>query len=60
MAVDPVALVSCGVYSETYGSAEQQNLCNLYASLGYMEDAPNISINIAAIMDYYLRRRKND
>lgn len=60
MQVDPVALVSFGCYSETYGSAEQQNLCNLYASLGYLEDAPNMAINIAAIMDYYFRRRKND
>ncbi|MHA2163965.1 MAG: hypothetical protein ACYS5F_15620 [Planctomycetota bacterium] len=60
MKVDPVALASVGCYSETYGNAEQKNLCNLFASLGFIEDAVNISINIAAIMDYYLRRRKND
>ena len=60
MKVDPVALVSLGCYSEVYGQAEQQNLCNLFASLGYFEDAPNITINIVAIMDYYFKRRKND
>jgi hypothetical protein len=60
MKVDPVALASIGCYSEVYGLEEQQNLCNLYASLGYLEDAPNLVINIIAIMDYYFRRRKDD
>lgn len=57
MGVDPVALSSLGCYTETYGSATLQNICNLYASLGYIEDAPNITINIVAIMEAYKRRR---
>ena len=40
MKVDPVALASCGVYSETYGMAQRINTANLFASLGYVEDAP--------------------
>jgi hypothetical protein len=40
MKVDPVALTSCGVYSEVYGVGEEGNLANLFASLGYLEDAP--------------------
>jgi hypothetical protein len=59
MGVDPVALAALGCYSETYGSTEQANLCNLYASLGMIEDAPNVSINIIAIVDYYFKLRKN-
>ena len=58
MKVDPVALASVGCYSETYGNAEQQNLCNLFTSLGYIEDAPNADISITAIMDYYFKRRE--
>jgi hypothetical protein len=56
MKVDPVALATFGSYTETYGSSEPANIANLYASLGYFEDAPNVTINIVAIMDYYLRK----
>jgi hypothetical protein len=49
MKVDPVALAMVGCYSETYGDAEQQNICNLFASLGFIEDAANVALNIAAI-----------
>ncbi len=55
MKVDPVAVASIGCYSEVFGSAEQQTLCNLFASKGYLEDAPNVAINIAAIMDYFIQ-----
>ena len=59
MKVDPVALASLGCYSETYGNAEQQNLCNLYASLGYIEDAPNLHVIITVFLDYYRRMMEN-
>lgn len=41
--LDTVAIVSFGVYSETYGSGEGSNIANLVASFGYLEDAPNIT-----------------
>jgi len=58
MKVDPVAIASLGCYSESYGAAEQKNLCNLYASWGYIEDAVNTAINIAAIVWAYHRQRE--
>lgn len=42
--IDTVAIVSYGVYTETYGSATQKNICNLYSSLGLFEDAPEEAI----------------
>lgn len=57
MKVDPVAYVTLGNYSETYGAGEEANLANLFASLGMIEDAPNLSYNITVLMDYYFRRR---
>jgi len=56
MSVDTVGFASIGVYSETYGSAELKNRCNLFASYGVFCDAPNILLKIAVIMDYYKRR----
>ena len=38
--LDTVAIVTAGVYSETYGSADKSNIASLYASLGLLEDAP--------------------
>ena len=40
MKVDPVAIASCGVYSETYGVGEEANIANLFGSIGLIEDAP--------------------
>jgi len=42
--IDIVSIISCGIYTETYGSATQKNICNLYASLGLYEDAPDIEL----------------
>jgi hypothetical protein len=43
--IDTVAAASFGCYSETYGQAEQQNLCNLFASCGLLEDAPAFTLD---------------
>ena len=37
--LDTVAIISNGVYTKTYASAGQKNICNLYSSLGFIEDA---------------------
>lgn len=41
--LDTVAIASLGVYSELYGFAEKSNIANIYASFGYLEDAPRVS-----------------
>jgi len=56
--VDLCAFVTQGAYSEYYGQAGLQNLCNLFAFYGLLEDAPNVAILIANIMDFYKRRRE--
>jgi len=59
--IDTVAYVSCGLYTATYGSAAQANVNNLYASLGMIEDAPDVEPPVFAgkIASWllYLRRR---
>ena len=40
--LDVVAIVSFGVWTETYGVGEEGNIANLIASFGYIEDAPDI------------------
>lgn len=40
LSLDTVAIISRGVYTETYGSSNKSRIANLYASLGYLEDAP--------------------
>ena len=39
--LDTVAILSRGIYTETYGAAEPANIANLAASWGYLEDAPS-------------------
>lgn len=56
--IDTVSFASIGVYSETYGSAELKNLCNLFALYGILEDAPNIGTKIACIAEFYKRLRE--
>ena len=56
--IDTVAIVSYGVYSETFGQAELKNRCNLYASLGFLEDAPNVLVKIINIAMYLMRMRR--
>lgn len=41
--LDTVGIVSGGVYSVTYGSTGQKFINNLYASLGFLEDAPDVA-----------------
>ncbi len=40
--LDTVAIATIGTYTETYGSAAQANVNNLFASWGFLEDAPFI------------------
>ena len=56
--LDTVAIISHGVYTETYGSTAPANIANLYASLGFLEDAPNVFLKMACIVMSYLRRRQ--
>jgi hypothetical protein len=55
--IDTVAIVSGGVFTETYGASHKSHIANLYASRGYMEDAPNTLIKIINIVMSYFRRR---
>jgi len=55
--LDLIAIVSHGVYTETYTSASDPGaIANLYASFGLFEDAPNISFNIIPLVMHLLRR----
>ncbi|NIS69992.1 MAG: hypothetical protein GTO12_13930 [Proteobacteria bacterium] len=56
--VDLCAFLTQGAYSEYYGSANLKNLCNLFAFYGFLEDAPNTSLSIEAIADFYRRQRE--
>jgi len=47
--IDTVAFVSNGVYTETYGSATLQNICNLFASYGIIEDASEAVLVVTEI-----------
>ncbi len=38
--LDTVAIVSFGVFTKIYGAAEADNIADLHASRGYLEDAP--------------------
>jgi len=38
--IDPVAVATCGVFTETYGSTSPANIANLFVSYGLLEDAP--------------------
>jgi len=57
--IDTVAIASHGVYTETYGSMAPANIANLYASMGYLENAPNVTIKIINIVMQYYRRLRN-
>lgn len=41
--IDTVSIVSSGIFSKTYGDGEEGAIANLYASLGLIEDVPNVS-----------------
>ncbi len=38
--IDTVGIISHGVFTKTYGVGEEGNVANIYASFGYLEDAP--------------------
>ncbi len=38
--LDTVAIASRGIYTETYGAANTDNVADLHASRGYLENAP--------------------
>ena len=48
--LDPVAIISCGNYSKTYGSGDGSNIANLFVSYGLLEDAPT-----RALMDKIIK-----
>jgi len=54
--IDPTAIASLGSYTETYGSSAPGNIANLYASLGLLNDAPNLDFNIIPLVMHLLRR----
>ena len=56
--LDTVGIISHGVFTKTYGSTAPANIANVYASLGYLEDAPNITIKFINIVMYLMRRRR--
>ena len=58
--LDTVGIISMGMYTETYEAIHPANRANVYASLGYIEDAINPLLKLAVIMYYYIRRRKDD
>lgn len=39
--IDTVAIATLGIYSKTYGSGAAATLANLFASFGFLEDAPD-------------------
>jgi len=56
--IDTVAVVTGGVYTKTYGSSSLDNICNLFASYGLLESAPNTLIKIINIVDYLFKQRR--
>lgn len=38
--LDTVAITTIGIYTKTYGSSHPGNIANLFATLGFFEDAP--------------------
>ena len=53
--IDTVAIISHGVFTKTYGVDEEANLANLYASQGYLEDAPNLAHKFLNLVYHYMR-----
>jgi len=58
--IETTAFVSGGVYATEYGAATLQNICNLFAFYGIIEDAPNVTVALARLAIYYFKRRRND
>ena len=45
--IDPTAIASFGVYTETYGSTDGGNIASLFASFGLLENAPGVVPSIS-------------
>jgi len=58
--LDTCAIISYGIHSKNYGAANKGAIANLYASRGFMEDAPNVAIKIINIVMHYYRRWRMD
>jgi len=59
--IDTVAVVSQGVYTETYvTSTGGGNIASLFATKGFLESAPDLTIRIINIVMSYIRRREDD
>lgn len=57
--IDTVGIVSNGTFSKTYGSSDKGAIACLFASLGKLEDAPNILVqafNAALSLFLFLER----
>lgn len=48
--LDTVGICSIGNWTKTYGSGSPGAIANLHASIGYLEDAPNIAIKVVTII----------
>lgn len=55
--LDTVAIATGGCWTKTYNSSGPGNIANLYATRGYLEDAPNVAIKLVCIVMNYFRRR---
>ncbi len=56
--LDTVSISTFGVFSKTYGSTNLKLRCNLFASLGFLEDAPIVGVKIINIVIRYIRMRR--
>ncbi len=54
--VDTIAVVSHGVYSETYGVGEEANVASLFASFGLLEDASRAAPSRSKWLLYYFKK----
>ncbi len=51
--LDTVAIVSFGVFTKIYGATDADNIADLHASRGYLEDAP---VGVAVLLGKGLGR----
>ena len=49
--LETTAIITFGVYSKVYGVSNPANLANLFASLGYLEDAPALAVGVILKID---------
>lgn len=51
--IDPTGIASLGVYTETYGVGEERYIANIYASFGYLENAPGGASDWGKHIEYW-------